>query len=73
MHRCCPTEAIVTILDSLSVPVDTCKANAVGMSLLLVTGVAHAISAVLLWRGLRPFRASVERNELISRTACTVK
>ena len=37
--------------------------NAVGMSLLLVTGFAHAISALLLWRGLRPFRASVERNE----------
>ena len=36
--------------------------NAVGMSLLLVTCVAHALSALLLWRGLRPFRASVERN-----------
>jgi MFS family permease len=36
--------------------------NAVGMSLLLVTCIAHAISALLLWRGLRPFGASIERN-----------
>ena len=45
--------------------------NAVGMSLLLVTGAAHAISALLLWRGLRPFRASVERNELAARLSLT--
>ena len=37
--------------------------NAVGLSLLLVTGTAHAVAALLLWRGLRPFRASLARNE----------
>jgi MFS family permease len=36
--------------------------NLVGMSLLLVTSVAHALSGLLLWRGLRPFEASLARN-----------
>ena len=33
--------------------------NAVGMSLLGVTSVAHVLSALLLWRGLRPFEISL--------------
>jgi MFS family permease len=35
--------------------------NAVGMSLLAVTCVAHLVSSLLLWRGLRPFNASLDR------------
>lgn len=43
--------------------------NAVGNSLLLVTGVAHAISALLLWRGLAHFRSSLRRNNAASAAA----
>lgn len=48
--------------------------NAVGYSLLLVTTVAHAISALLLWRGLSHFRASLDRNQtaLLARHAAAM-
>lgn len=47
--------------------------NAVGYSLLLVTGLAHAVSGLLLWRGLAPFRASLDSNTLrpLAQTAAT--
>ena len=35
----------------------------VGYSLLIVTTLAHALSALLLWAGLRPFRRSLERRD----------